>query len=193
MKYELKNGLPENFVYAASEVVSYRAEFKQEEDGLVNSRFVALNPEEKYKDYEYISAVAKEMVELPVVLKTECSFDAYGAPLILFAESMEERAGGRFVYGKHYEAVLWEKGINLWQLDPDGEGKQQVTNLCRAAAPFERGKTTELVVRLERDGFTAQAGELVAKGVCSLPEKMYVGFTACEGINHFRSFSIEKD
>jgi len=193
MKYELKNGLPENFVYAASAVVSYRAEFRQEEGGLVNGRIDIADPKEKYRDYEYISVVEKEMVELPVVLETECSFDRYGAPLILFAESMEEREDGRLVYGKHYEAVLWENGINLWQLEPVGEKDQKVTNLCRAAAPFEPGAMTRLTVRLDRDGFTAQAGELIAKGECSLPEKMYVGFTACEGINHFRSFSIEKE
>ena len=85
MKYELKNGLPENFVYARSTVVGYKAEFKQETDGLGNGRIELEDPNAAYRDYEYISAVDREPVKLPVVLETECSFDAFGAPLIVFS------------------------------------------------------------------------------------------------------------
>lgn len=188
MKYDLKTGLPENFVYARSNLLSYWAEFVRDETGLVNVRIELEDENASYPDFAYTSVVEKEPVALPVELKCVCSFDAFGAPLIIFSEALNPDGEGGFVYGKHYEAVLWEKGINLWQLEPKQEGGQKTTSLCRAEMPFPAGVMTELTVRLTRNGIEAQAGELIAKAECSLPEKMYVGFTACEGINHFASF-----
>lgn len=191
MKYELKNGLPENFVYAASTIVTYRREFTQEAEGLVNARIELEDKKAAYQDYEYISVVGREPVEVPVLLKTECSFDKFGAPLIVFSEEITEKENGWKEYGEHYEVVLFESGINIWHITPKKEGGQQVEAMCKARLPFAAGEMTELSVKLTRDGIEAQAGELVAKVSCSLPERMHVGFTACEGINHFRSFSAE--
>lgn len=192
MKYDLSKGLPENFVYAVSTIVTYRREFTREEGGLVNDRIELEDKSAAYQDYEYISVVEKEPVKLPVELKCECSFDHYGAPLIIFSEALNEDGDGQYVYGRHYEVVLWEKGINFWDLTPKAEGGQETVSLLRAEKPFPAGVMTEMTVKLTRDGIEAQAGGLVAKAECSLPEKMYVGFTACEGINHFRSFSREE-
>ena len=192
MKYELKNGLPENFVYAASTVVTYRREFTQEADGLVNARIELEDKKAAYQDYEYISAVEKERAALPVTLEVECSFDRFGAPLIVFSEEMTETETGWREYGEHYEVVLFESGINIWHITPKPEGGQQVEGLCKARLPFEAGKWEKLTVRLTRDGIEAQAGELTAKAEVKLPKKMYAGFTACEGINHFRYFSREE-
>ena len=192
MKYELKNGLPENFIYAASTVVTYRREFTREEGGLVNARIELEDKKAAYQDYEYVSAVENERVQLPVILETECSFDKFGAPLIVFSETLTEKENGWKEYGEHYEVVLFESGINIWHITPKKEGGQQVGAVCKARLPFAAGKMTKLTVRLTRDGIEAQAGELTAKGEVKLPEKMYVGFTACEGINHFRYFSREE-
>lgn len=191
MKYDLKKGLPENFVYAASTVVSYRREFGRDEAGLVNGRIDLEDPQAKYRDFEYVSAVAEERAALPVIVETECSFDSFGAPLIVFSETMQQLENGWRVYGEHYEAVLYEGGINIWHITPKADGGQQVEALCKAKLPFEAGKMTRLTVKLTKDGVEAQAGELIAKGECALPEKMYVGFTACEGINHFSSFAVK--
>lgn len=192
VKYELKNGLPENFVYAASTVVTYRREFMRESDGLVNTRIELEDKKAAYQDFEYISVVEKERVQLPVELEVECSFDAFGAPLIVFSENMTEKENGWKEYGEHYEVVLFESGINIWHITPKKEGGQQVEGLCKARLPFAAGEWTKLTVTLTKDGMLAKAGKLEAKVECSLPEKMYVGFTACEGINHFRYFSREE-
>jgi len=189
VKYDLKRGLPEHFVYAASTIVTYRREFQLDSDGLVNARIELEDKQAAYQDYEYISVVEKERVQLPVVLEAECSFDKFGAPLIVFSEEITEKGNGWKEYGEHYEVVLFESGINIWHITPQKEGGQQVEAVCKARLPFPAGEMTKLTVRLTREGIEAQAGELIAKGEVSLPEKMYVGFTACEGINHFRSFS----
>ena len=134
----------------------------------------------------------KERVKLPVELEVEYSFDKFGAPLIVFSEEMTEKENGWKEYGEHYEVVLFESGINIWHITPKKEGGQQVEALCKARLPFEAGKWEKLTVRLTRDGMEAQAGELTAKVEIALPEKMYAGFTACEGINHFRYYSREE-
>ena len=191
MKYELKNGLPENFVYAASAVVSYRAEFRQEEGGLVNARIELEDKKAASQDFEYISVVEKERVKLPVELEVECSFDKFGAPLIVFSEEMNEKENGWKEYGEHYEAVLYEGGINMWHITPKKEGGQKVEAVVKAKHAYPAGTWLTMTVKLTRDGIEAQCGGFTARGECSLPEEMYVGFTACEGINHFRRFETE--
>lgn len=192
MRYELKDGLPENFVYARSTIVTYWAKFRREEDGLVNGRIDLEDKSAAYQDYEYVSAVEREAVFLPVEISMECSFESYGAPLIIFSEALNEGRDGGYIYGRHYEAVLWEKGINIWQIEPNEDGGQKTSALCRAEQPFQAGRKTKLTVRLTREGIEARADECVARAKCSLPERMYVGFTACEGINRFSWFSVEK-
>ena len=113
MKYDLKNGLGEEFVYAASGKVPYRPPFWQEADGVSND-YPA--PPEGWDNYQYVSAVLKAPVKLPVRLAIDTRFDAFGAPLIVFAEKLDALPDGRLQYGKHYEAVLYEGGINLWQI-----------------------------------------------------------------------------
>ena len=192
MKWDLKGGLPEGFVYAASTVVSYRREFKLDENGVVNGRIDLKDPKAAYRDYEYISAVYRERMKLPVRIETECSFDAFGAPLIVFSETMTQKENGWREYGEHFEAVLYEGGINMWHITPKQEGGQQVEAVCKAKNAYPAGKLTRLTVTLRQDGIEAEADGFTAKGECSLPEEMYVGFTACEGINRFSSFSAEE-
>ena len=189
MKYDLKNGLGEEFVYAASGKVPYRPPFWQEADGVSND-YPA--PPEGWDNYQYVSAVLKSPVKLPVRLAIDTRFDALGAPLIVFAEKLDTLPDGRLQYGKHYEAVLYEGGINLWQIEPQGGDKQRVTALCKAKLPFLANTWTRLECEITPEGIVARAGELTAQAECALPETLFVGFTACEGVNHFRSFEVEE-
>lgn len=189
MKYDLKNGLGADFVYAASGKVPYRPPFWQEADGVSNDY---PTPPEGWDNYQYVSAVLKSPVKLPVRLAIDTRFDAFGAPLIVFAEKLDTLPDGRLQYGKHYEAVLYEGGINLWQIEPQGGDKQRVTALCKAKLPFPANTWTRLECEITPEGIVARAGELTAQAQCALPETLFVGFTACEGINHFRSFEVEE-
>ena len=189
MKYDLKNGLGEEFVYAASGKVPYRPPFWQEADGVSNDY---PTPPEGWDNYQYVSAVLKSPVKLPVRLAIDTRFDSYGAPLIVFAEKLDTLPDGRLQYGKHYEAVLYEGGIYLWQIEPQGGDKQRVTALCKAKLPFPADTWTRLECEITPEGIVARAGELTAQAQCALPETLFVGFTACEGINHFRSFEVEE-
>lgn len=189
MKYDLKNGLGADFVYAASGKVPYRPPFWQEADGVSNDY---PTPPEGWDNYQYVSAVLKSPVKLPVRLAIDTRFDAFGAPLIVFGEKLDTLPDGRLQYGKHYEAVLYEGGINLWQIEPQGGDKQRVTALCKAKLPFPANTWTRLECEITPEGIVARAGELTAQAQCALPETLFVGFTACEGVNHFRSFEVEE-
>lgn len=191
MEFVLRNGLPGGFAYAASTVVSYRAEFKTDAEGVVNGRIDLPDPEAAYRDYEYISAVWGEPVRLPATITVECAFEAFGAPLVVFSERLEESEDGWKTYGEHYEAVLYEGGINMWHIVPKPEGGQQVAAIEKAKHEFSAGDWHTMTVRLTREGIEARCGTFEARGKVRLPEKMYVGFTACEGINRFRRFAIE--
>lgn len=189
MRYELKDGLPDEFVYAASVKVPYRAAFEREEDGIGN---VLSAPPKGWDDYRYISAVLNKPVKLPAEIELETKFDAFGAPLVIFSESLDHLEDGRLQYGTHYEAVLYEQGINFWRIVPGGEKGQQVDNLCRAKQAMAAGEWTKLTVKITREGIEARANGLTAQAECLLPEQMYVGFTACEGDNHFRCFEVRE-
>ena len=88
--------------------------------------------------------------------------------------------------------MLYEGGINLWQIEPQGGDKQRVTALCKAKLPFPANTWTRLECEITPNGIAARAGELTAQAQCALPDTLFVGFTACEGINHFRSFEVEE-
>lgn len=186
--YDLKSGLGDEFVYAASGKVPYRPPFWQEADGVSNAY---PTPPEGWDNYQYVSAVLKEPLRLPMRLAIETRFDAYGAPLVVFSEGLTELPDGRLQYATHYEAVLYEGGINLWKIVPQEADRQQVTALCKAKLPFPANVWTRLTVEITREGIVARAGDLTAQAACTLPQELFVGFTACEGINHFRVFEAE--
>ncbi len=190
MRWDLRKGLPESFLYAASGKVAYRAEFQREETGIVNARMTLPDGKETY---QYISAVNATPVALPAVLTIETSFDAYGAPLIVLAEEIRALSDGRREYGTHYEAVLYEGGINLWKLEPKPEGGCLVTSLCRAKGSIPAGNRLTLNVRATRAGIRAWSDSVTAEAACPLPETLYCGLTACEGINHFCAYAVEEN
>ena len=189
MRYDLAGGLPGGFVCAASKAHPERPAFRLEGGALVNAK--EKGPDGK-EEYQYISAVAGEPVRLPVTLRVETSFDAYGAPLIVLAESLAALPDGRLEYGTHYEAVLFEDGINIWKIDPDDSPRGiAVKKIGQAREPVPAGERRTLTVRVTREGIVASTQGMEAVAVCPLPERMYVGLTACEGVNRFYAFEVE--
>ena len=68
------------------------------EDGQAVNRY-----DENIRDYEYISIVTKEKYSDGVTIKTECSFDKYGAPLIVLTDDIQPDEQGKNRYGLHFE------------------------------------------------------------------------------------------
>ena len=180
----------EEFLSAASSRVEYRLTFGQKDDCIHNEGA------DKMDEYAYVSMVHRTPVSLPCLLETECSFRTYGAPLLILADAVDTLPDGRLQYGHHIEVVGWEKGINVWDLTPDPEAPngQRTVNLGRFSFPIEDGARFLLTARADRQGLVVGA-EVNGRSAqfdcpCVLPEKCYVGITACEGENYFYRFSI---
>ena len=67
--------------------------------------------------------------------------------------------------------MLYEGGINLWQIEPQGGDKQRVTALCKAKLPFLANTWTRLECEITPEGIVARAGDPVAEdeGCLSIP------------------------
>ena len=189
--FSQSNWKEDDFLYAASVRVPYRLTFEQAASCIHNE-----HAEERGDEYAYVSMVLREKVHAPATLETECSFTSYGAPLLILADDLTTLPDGRIQYGRHIEVVGWEKGINVWDLTPDPEAPngQRTVNLGRFSFPIEDGARFLLTARADRQGLVVGA-EVNGRSAqfdcpCVLPEKCYVGITACEGENYFYRFSI---
>lgn len=181
MKVNFKKGEWEQFFdYAYCCRFLQRPKLFQEKDYVVNGR----NPE-MADGFDYTTILTKEKYKRAKI-ELDCSFDEYGAPLI----TLTKESG---VYKNYHEVVLWEKGINVWQLF-EVDGKMQIKKL--AAMPFEveSQKRHTLFVEILEKGLRINAlGHELFLRIDSLPEEMYIGLTACENINRFYSVTIEKE
>lgn len=167
-----------------------RVKFRQEENCLVNGVGKSLF------GYEYISLVEKIKRKSGVTVTLECSFEKFGAPLIVFSNDMPENDKGEKIYGEHYEVVAYEKGINVWKIIPWPERVERPIKpflLDKKEFSIEGNAMIEIKVEILADCLKMWVnGEYLETKIEGLPEEFYVGFTACEGINRFYSFTVEE-
>ena len=111
-EYQFQQNLwdPSDFLYAASARFNYRENFIQEPNCIVN-RY-----DDVRSDYSYISMVMKDRLPDGASVSTTCSFENYGAPLIVLCEKLHTLPNGMLQYGTHFEVVPFEDGLNVWYL-----------------------------------------------------------------------------
>lgn len=178
--------LEEKFLYVSSPASKSQNKFFQKEEAIVNSY------NEEIEDYDYISIITKERYGVGTRIKVICSFDSFGAPLIVFTDDYREKEDGNYEYGLHFEVVAYENGCNVWHIIPGkGENPIEVTKVNAIEFPVEEKSRIELEVtigekalhiRMNDKSFTAIHEEL--------PPMMHVGITACEGVNRFYEMEI---
>ena len=78
-----KNTLKDHFIYVYSPRCQSFTEFDFEKDHCVNRENKDIDAR-----FDYVSALNKEKVVAPVKISTECSFDSFGAPLIVIAQDI---------------------------------------------------------------------------------------------------------
>lgn len=163
--------------------------FIQERDHVRNERFG-----EGVYDFDYISYVSKEKYCGDIKISAQCSFDNYGAPLIVIADNLTEDENGVLWYNEYYEVVLYEKGINVWHLYPEDSGKIVWDKLLGVEFPVSAGEKHTLSVRVIGKKLFIEADD---KKMTLLVDKLYdsfhVGITACEEINRFYSMTVEEN
>ena len=188
--FEQNYKLDKDFRYAYSPACFDRVAFKQENNSILNSTGKSLF------GYEYISILERVKRRLGVVAQTECSFEKFGAPLIVFSDDIHVNEKGEWIYGKHFEVVAYEDGINIWHIIPCPENKDRpIKPTLLAAKKFHIKDNSLINIKLQilKDSIKAWVNdEFLEVKVDDLPkEEFWVGITACEGINRFYSFTVE--
>ena len=190
MKYTFDNSSWKNdFSYAYSLVATSYCEFSEASDHIHNGY------NEEIGGYDYISIVHCEKGATGDVISTKCSFDSYGAPLLTFANEVWTDGEGHLRYGDHYEIVAYENGCNVWRITraPEGSTRPFVAENClRLRFPMPENTPFTLRVELLAKRFRVE----LAEASFDLPapflgEEVYIGLTACEGVNRFYEMEIQ--
>lgn len=189
-KCEFGKGLwnPDDFMYVYSPICKVYEEFIQEDNCIRNSF------NDKINDFDYISMVTKEKHQKGCTISTKCSFDKFGAPLIVLADSFDN-ANDRRIYNFHFEFVAYEDGFNVWRIVPLPERKERPidpTKICRTLFKIADESMIDLKVEVKEKSFVVTVNGIGSEiWTDEIPESFHAGITACEGINKFYSFSIE--
>ena len=175
-----------DFLQAYSPAVKARASFTQKKDAVVSGWNDAIN------DYDYVSFVTAEKFAAGTKASVRCSFDKFGAPLIVFTNDLNGD-----VYGLHFEAVAFEEGINVWHIvksEPGSPKPVTVKKIGFTRFPVAAGEPFTLTVEF---GYKEIRVSINGNGVTvaceDIPEEFHVGFTGCEGVNRFYEFTVETD
>ena len=189
-KYIFNNefNLEDEFIYVSSPASKSKKKFVQKENCIENTY------NEEIKDFDYVSIITKEKYNNGVTVRVKCSFDTFGAPLIVITDDYKTLENGSYQYGLHFEVVAYENGCNVWHIVPGKEEKNpiDVTKVNAIEFPIEDKsmidmevtiKSQKLYIRVNDQSFMAKHEEI--------PNQMHVGITACEGINQFYEFEVE--
>ena len=120
-----------------------------------------------------------------------CSFEKFGAPLITLTDILETDEKGNLFYDKCHEVVLWEKGINVWDIFVEDE-QIKVKKLLSDDFSLSTNTKHELYLELMDKCVKVSVGEeTFTLRIDNLPEKVYIGITGCENKNRFYNVKIE--
>ncbi len=183
-----KGNWEEHFKYAYSDRFDIEPEFVQEEDCIANRR------NEKMRDgFEYTTIMLKDMYGAGTKMWFTSSFESYGAPLFTITDKIRVDKDGKWRYGPCHEVVIWEKGINVWDMYMV-DGKLTWHRVMSLEFPLEINKKHELYVELKDKYIRFGVGDKIAEvRMDSMAEKVYVGVTGCENINRLYSLKIETE
>ena len=129
-------------------------------------------------------------------METECLFEKFGAPIIVFTDDLRVDENGHSIYDKHFEVVAYEDGINIWHIVPCPEKVEypvDPTLLASKKFSIDANSLIQMKVVIEKDCIKAWVnGEYLEVPVDDLPQDTFwVGITACEGINRFYNLIVE--
>ena len=187
-KYIFKRefNLEEKFLYVTSSASKSKNKFLQEENAIVNSY------NKEIEDYDYISIITRKRYGIGTTIKVSCSFEKFGAPLIVLTDDYREKSDGSYEYGLHFEVVAYEGGCNVWHIEPGKkENPIEVTKINSMEFSIEEKSRIDLEVRIEdKKLFISVNNKILVAEHKDFPSMMHVGITACEGVNRFYEMEI---
>ena len=173
--------------------------FKQEANHIVNVCPADATPQEmlsKRAPETYAAMIYKRPISGNSEIKAEMSFDYRMAPSIVIAEKPGADANNYPEFRTHYEIVLFDQGLNVWR-HWFKDGKQIWRKVGFLKCNFKANTKYELKVNIEFTGrgpvWTVSCGGHEFGFIDDLmPKEFYAGIVACEGVNRFYDFKIEK-
>ncbi len=183
-----------DFNYAYSFLPKEHKEFDFREDCIAN--YKEGHPEE----FDYVSIITKKKYTAGVTFRAKCSFEKFGAPLIVFTDDVSPDEKGTLIYGLHFEAVAWEGGCNVWHVAPTPGAEHPIKSslISFAGFPIEPNEVSEISVTVKKQNgrpcrLTVEInGHVFGCENADIPEEFHIGITACEGANKFYEFTIEE-
>ena len=185
---EFRKGKWENyFQYVYNSRFSLKPKFIQEEDCIVNGRTTEM------KDgFDYTTIMTKKKYSVGTKIWFTCSFEDYGAPLIMLTDTISTDEERELYYDTGQEFVLWEKGLNVWDFFMEDD-KLAWHDLLRANFSLEPGAKHEICLETNKKCVRATIGDKsIFLRIENLPEEFYIGVTGCENINRLYNLKIEE-
>jgi hypothetical protein len=151
-----------------------------------------------YGPRTYTSMVYKKRFQLNCRISTTLSFAYRMAPLIVIAPVLGQDDKKRPEYREHYEVVLYDKGLVVWQHFYDSKTqKPHWRRLAYNRYKYQPRRKYKLQLTLKQKGLKKEIHIQTEKqkfGILhnKLPKNFFVGITACEGVNRFYSFSARE-
>ena len=186
--------LDKDFFYVSSLAPYFKKtdkHFEVMEDCIKNS----YNPD--IEDWDYISILTKKKYKNGAKLSTHCTFEKYGAPIIVFSNDYTTDEKGDNFYGLHFEVVAYEKGCNIWHIYPLPAGSR--TPIATPKIGFgefviEGGEMVDMTVEvIGKKIKVTMNGHTIETENEHIPDEFHVGLTACEGVNRFYDFTIDAE
>lgn len=173
--------------YACTSRFASTAPLVQEADCVRNSLNADID-----NGFDYTTLFTKDMYSAGVRISCEISFENFGAPLIAWTDNLWQDKDGVMRHSTCHEVVLYENGINVWRLTEGENGKVDALKVLAARFPVESGKKHTLTVQILEKYIEIEAcGRSYLVYLSDIPERFYVGITACENIDRLYSFTIE--
>ena len=186
--YKFPEGIDSgDFFYCYSPQAKVRGIFQREADCVKNQYVEAVS------DYEYLTVITEKKYPTGTEISAECDFDKFGAPLLVISNDLWEKDGAK-MFGLHYEVVAFEDGCNVWRIVRDDSVKRGIkpTKLLHDQFKIENEERISITAKILGDRILVNINGHESEAICpDLPDEFHVGFTACEGINKFYSFSVE--
>jgi hypothetical protein len=113
------------------------------------------------------------------------------APAIVLAGKLGCDEEQRPLYEEHLEFTLWDKGVNIW-LHRTENGKPAWEKIAHGEFPLQKNAEYRLQVQRRSAELTISVdGHIISCRCEAFPEELYVGVTACEGINRLYDFAVQ--
>lgn len=194
--FNKKEDFIQDFDYALSPLYKECPKFRMYDEFIGNYDMEDTSVKTSIFDYDYISLISKKKYKDGAKISLKCSFEKFGAPLLVLCDDISEREDGIKEYGLHFEVVAFERGCNVWHIIPFPEQVKKPIKVFKTAFSEFKIEGNEMInITCEVKGKFIHINVNGNEFVCAdpmIPSEFHIGFTACEGRNNFYSLTIEE-